>query len=98
MDQGWCVFITRGSKRCAGEMRDRIQSFLRRECGVELSLEKTHITHVRDGFDFLGFHLELGIGKDGKYVPKIKVPGKAVADAVQSLNSAKYCAACGSRV
>ncbi|MCX5673238.1 MAG: group II intron reverse transcriptase/maturase [Planctomycetota bacterium] len=84
----WCVFITRGSKRYAGELRDQIQSLLLRECGVELSLEKTHITHVRDGFDFLGFHLELGIGKDGKYVPKIKVPRKAVADAVQSLNSA----------
>lgn len=84
----WCVFITRGSKRYAEGLRDQIQSLLHRECGVELSLEKTHITHVRDGFDFLGFHLELGIGKDGRYVPKIKVPRKAVADAVQSLNAA----------
>jgi RNA-directed DNA polymerase len=25
--------------------------------GVELSLEKTHITHINDGFDFLGFHV-----------------------------------------
>jgi group II intron reverse transcriptase/maturase len=84
----WCVFITRGSKRYAQELRDQIQSLLHHKCGVELSLEKTHITHVRDGFDFLGFHLELGIGKDGKYVAKIKVPRKAVADVVQSLNSA----------
>ena len=67
---------------------NQIQSLLHRECGVELSLEKTHITHVRDGFDFLGFHLELGIGRDGKYVPKIKVPRKAVTDAVQGLNAA----------
>ncbi|OQA04281.1 MAG: HNH endonuclease [Planctomycetes bacterium ADurb.Bin401] len=51
-------------------------------------MEKTHITHVRDGFDFLGFHLELGISKNGEYVPKIKVPRKAVAEVVQSLNSA----------
>jgi len=84
----WCVFITRGSKRYAERLRGQVQSFLRRECGVELSLEKTHITHVRDGFDFLGFHLELGIGKDGRYVPKIQVPRKAVTDAVQSLNAA----------
>ncbi|MEX0704343.1 MAG: group II intron reverse transcriptase/maturase [Planctomycetales bacterium] len=84
----WCVFITRGSKRHAERLRDQIQSLLHHECGVELSLEKTHITHVRDGFDFLGFHLELGIGKDGKYVPKIKVPRKAVTDAVQGLREA----------
>jgi hypothetical protein len=25
--------------------------------GLELSKEKTHITHIRDGFDFLGFNL-----------------------------------------
>jgi len=84
----WCVFITRGSKRYAEKLRDQIQSLLHRECGVELSLEKTHITHVRDGFDFLGFHLELGIGRDGKHVPKIKVPRKAVTEAVKSLNAA----------
>lgn len=84
----WCVFITRGSKRYAAQLRDQIQSFLRRECGVELSLEKTHITHVRDGFDFLGFHLELGTGKNGEYVPKIKVPRQAVTDAVKGLNAA----------
>jgi len=84
----WCVFITRGSKRYAEKLRDQVQDLLRHECGVELSMEKTHITHVRDGFDFLGFHLELGVGKDGKYVPKIKVPRKAVANVVQSLNTA----------
>lgn len=84
----WCVFITRSSKRHAEKLRDQVQDFLRHECGVELSLEKTRITHVRDGFDYLGFHLELGIGQDGRYVPKIKVPRKAVTNAVQRLNDA----------
>jgi RNA-directed DNA polymerase len=84
----WCVFITRGSRRYAERLRDQIQSYLHRECGVELSLEKTRITHVRDGFDFLGLHLELGIGRSGRYVPKIKVPRKAVTHAVQRLMEA----------
>ncbi len=84
----WCVFITRGSKQFAERLRDQIQTLLYRECGVELSLEKTRITHVRDGFDFLGFHLVLGIGRTGKYVPKIQVPRSAVTRAVQSLNEA----------
>lgn len=84
----WCVFITRGSKRYAEKLRDQIQSLLRRECGVELSLEKTRITHVRDGFEFLGFRLELGIGQNGKLVPKIKVPRQAVTEVVSSVNAA----------
>ena len=51
-------------------------------------MEKTRITHVRDGFGFLGFHLELGIGQNGRYVPKIKVPRKALNNVVRRLNEA----------
>jgi hypothetical protein len=82
----WCVFITRSSKRYAEKLRDRIREVLDRDCGVQLSDEKTRITHVRDGFDFLGFHMTLRIGQGGNLVPKIKVPRKAVTRIVQRLN------------
>ena len=84
----WCVFITRASKHYAEALRDSIQSFLRRECGLELSVEKTHITHVHDGFDFLGFHLNHTVGQGGKRVPKIKVGLKARRNVKQRLNDA----------
>lgn len=84
----WCVFITRGSKRYAESLRDRIGELLDRDCGVRLSAEKTHITHVRDGFDFLGFRMVLGVGQSGKFVPKIQVPRKAITRAMQRLNEA----------
>jgi len=84
----WCVFITRGSKRYAERLRDRIGEFLTQHCGVELSMEKTRITHVRDGFDFLGFHLQLGIGQRGNHVPKVRVPRKALTNAIRRLNEA----------
>jgi RNA-directed DNA polymerase len=38
------------------EVRPLIEAFLR-ERGLELSTEKTRITHIEEGFDFLGFHL-----------------------------------------
>ena len=84
----WCVFVTRGSKRFAETLRGRIAEFLTSHCGVSLSMEKTRITHVRDGFDFLGFHLQFGIGQRGKFVPKIKVPRKALSQVVRRLNEA----------
>ncbi len=84
----WCVFITRSSKGYAERLRDQIRELLTRQCGVELSMEKTRITHVRDGFDFLGFHLRLGIGQSGGHVPKVRVPRKAVTNAVRRLNEA----------
>lgn len=42
-----------------------VQEFMR-ERGLELSLEKTKITHVRDGFDFLGQNIRRYEGQQGK--------------------------------
>lgn len=84
----WCMFITRGSKRYTERLCERIRQFLSRHCGLELSMEKTCITHVRNGFDLLGFDLQLGIGQRGKFVPKIKVPRKALTQAMSRLNEA----------
>jgi 5-methylcytosine-specific restriction endonuclease McrA len=84
----WCVFLTRCSRDFAERLRDQIRGLLTQQCGVELSMEKTRITHVRDGFDFLGFHLRLGIGQRGDHVPKVRIPRKALTNAVRSLNDA----------
>jgi RNA-directed DNA polymerase len=82
----WCVFITRGSKRIAEKLRSEIAEFLLRETGLELSEEKTHVTHVRNGFDFLGFRLLVGVGRSGKYVPKIRVGQKAIENFKRNVN------------
>jgi RNA-directed DNA polymerase len=48
-------FIITGSSRelLEKEVQPLVEQFMR-ERGLELSLEKTHITHIEDGFDFLG--------------------------------------------
>ncbi len=51
------LLLTNGSKAAAYRLRDEFQTFLRDELKLELSVEKTHITHVNDGFDFLGYHV-----------------------------------------
>lgn len=84
----WCLFITRGSRQYAERLRGEIAVFLRQECGLELSSEKTLITHVRDGFDFLGFRLFCGIGKRGNIVPKIKVGLKGIQSFKQRIYDA----------
>ena len=77
----WCVYITRCSREYAERLRDEIRDFLRETCGLELSAEKTRITHVRDGYDFLGFNISVGVGRiRGRLVPKVKVGRKAIAN------------------
>ena len=84
----WCVFLTRSRRQHAERLRDEISDFLRETRGLELSPEKTRITHVRDGYDFLGFNISTGIGKTGKVVPKVKVGRKAITNIQQRLGEA----------
>ena len=38
-------------------IKERVKHFLKRKVGLELSEEKTHITEISKGFDFLGFNV-----------------------------------------
>ena len=51
------IMLVRGTKAQAQEIKEACKAFLHDEMGLELSEEKTSITHVVDGFDFLGYHI-----------------------------------------
>jgi RNA-directed DNA polymerase len=51
------LILTNGGKAEAYQLRNEFQHFLREALKLELSLEKTRVTHVDDGFDFLGYHI-----------------------------------------
>ncbi|MEO6967814.1 MAG: group II intron reverse transcriptase/maturase [Rhodanobacteraceae bacterium] len=57
-------FVITGASRevLEGEVRPRVERFLA-ERGLRLSPEKTRITHIDEGFDFLGQHLRKYHGK-----------------------------------
>ena len=57
-------FIITGSSKelLEQDIQPLVETFLR-ERGLELSPEKTHITHIREGFDFLGQHVRAYKGK-----------------------------------
>jgi RNA-directed DNA polymerase len=84
----WCVFLTRCDRQYAERLQNEIRDFLRETCGLELSAEKTRITHVRDGYDFLGFNISAGVGKSGELVPKVRVGRKAITNIQRRLGEA----------
>ena len=45
------------SKQEAMDIKGKIKTFLKENIGLEMSNEKTKITHTADGFDFLGFNI-----------------------------------------
>lgn len=65
------LLLTNGGKEEAYRLRDEFQGFLAEELKLELSVEKTHVTHVNDGFNFLGFHVRRYVSGDDR--PKLLV-------------------------
>ena len=51
-------------------MKEKLGGFLA-NMGLLLSEEKTKITHITEGFTFLGYWIEKSIGTKGKMVPKV---------------------------
>ena len=51
------IILSNGTKQATEDMKEEVAQFLKDELKLELSQEKTAITHAFDGFDFLGFHI-----------------------------------------
>ncbi len=52
------VVLVRGTKAQAHAIKEQTAEFMREQMRLTLSLEKTAITHVDDGFDLLGFRIK----------------------------------------
>ena len=61
------------TKEKAQQCKEELSTWLKREVGLELSSEKTSITHVSQGFDFLGFNVRKYYPKSLKLKPKLLI-------------------------
>ena len=73
--------LVHGSRSEAEALRAEIGALLARKLRMTLSAEKTHITHIDDGFVFLGFHIQAKTrGNGGRVV--LTIPAKHALAAV----------------
>src|SRR5262249_20516334 len=56
------VILCNGTKKQTEEIREEVHTFLKNKLHLDLSMEKTKITHVNDGFKFLGFWIQRKMG------------------------------------
>jgi RNA-directed DNA polymerase len=68
------VVIVKGTKDHAQSIREECRSFLEEELKLTLNMEKTHITHVNDGFVFLGHRIIRKRGPRGTMRPVTTIP------------------------
>lgn len=88
------VLIVKGTKAQAEAIRDECREVLEGRLKLTLNMEKTHVTHVNDGFTFLGHRI---IRKRGRYgtlrvvtgIPRDKA--RNFAASVTKMLSSDYC-------
>lgn len=69
------VVLVQGTQEDAENERRALAQFLKEELRMELSMEKTKITDVRDGFDFLGYRVaQTKMRSSGRHVGMLFIP------------------------
>jgi RNA-directed DNA polymerase len=69
------VVLCNGTKRQAEQLREELYVFLSTNLHLYLSKEKTEITHLNEGFEFLGFKIQRRPGHDGMKTKVSKFTG-----------------------
>ena len=70
------VVLSNGTKAEAQAIKEELGEFLS-TMGLTLSEAKTKVTHITEGFEFLGYRVIRSIGTKGKMVPKVLIPEEA---------------------
>jgi RNA-directed DNA polymerase len=68
------VIVVKGTREHAEAVREACRGSLERELKLTLNMEKTHITHVNDGFVFLGHRVIRKRGPRGRMRPVTTIP------------------------
>jgi len=82
------VVMVKGSKREAEAIRDQCRNYLEGKLQLTLNMEKTHITHVNDGFVFLGHRIIRKKGPKGKMRVVSNIPKEKAKAFSHSLSKA----------
>jgi RNA-directed DNA polymerase len=71
------VVLCNGNKGHVEAMKRELSDFLASELELELSWNKTRVTHISDGIEFLGFDIDRNRTGSGKLAPRIRIPRSA---------------------
>jgi RNA-directed DNA polymerase len=69
--------LCNGTKAEAQAIKEELKGLLS-TMGLTLSEEKTKVTHITEGFNFLGYRVIRELGRNGKMVSKVLIPEKAM--------------------
>jgi group II intron reverse transcriptase/maturase len=83
----WIV-LCNGTRQQAEDMKEELFNFLQSNLKLKLSSSKTKITHLNDGFKFLGFWINREIGQKGKMTTKVEIPKDSIKNVLDKIKAA----------
>jgi len=81
------VVLNNGTKGNAEGMKEELHTFLKQALKLDLSKEKTKVTHLNDGFKFLGFWIQRKPGSE-RMGTKLLIPPEAVDKVINKIINA----------
>ena len=81
------VVLVSGTKEDAHAEKTALAEYLRRTTGLELSSEKTKVTAMTDGFEFLGFRFGMHWDERYGYGPRVEIPKAKAGIFVEKSNN-----------
>jgi group II intron reverse transcriptase/maturase len=81
------VILSNGTKEQVESLKEELYTFLKNDLKLNLSKEKTQITHLNDGFKFLGFEVIRSQGHNGMKT-KVLIPDGAVSKVMDKITAA----------
>jgi 5-methylcytosine-specific restriction endonuclease McrA len=79
------VVLCNGTKAEAIAIREELLQFLKERLRLTLSMEKTKVTHINDGYKFLGYIIKRTTSEKGKEVVKLQIPKSAVKKVTEKI-------------
>jgi len=74
------IVLSSGTFEDVCKEKQALEEYLREETGLRLSPEKTHITTVEDGFNFLGHRIRMRWDERYGFTPRIEIPKTKILD------------------
>jgi RNA-directed DNA polymerase len=81
------VVLVRGTEAQAQALKEQTAEFMREQMRLTLSPEKTHITHVDDGFDLLGFRIVRAPWRGSKRVAYVFPSKRALREVMHRIKT-----------
>jgi len=81
------VILSNSRREQVEKLREEVRNFLSERLNLSLSMEKTRVTHLNDGFDFLGFTIQRKMGYNGMKT-KVLISTKGIRKHLDSIQVA----------